>query len=965
MHLKRIVSAVLALIIALGSNSIVFAEDDEPARAGSQNYYSSQGELAESAFAELPLGAVIPREWLETQVLLQKVGLTGLMHTIPEYSTDSSAWLGATGGEHWERGTYYMRGLVALAFVLGDETLMAEAKQWVDWGVNNQRSDGYIGAPDSDWWARMPYIDAMIDYYEATEYAGEADERVISAIEKYFRYEDSNLTGLSSWGASRAADNVNQVLWLYNRKYDPSKPSDAAWLLALAKRIASYSDNWIDSFINTTTRAHVVNTTQAEKASPLFYLLDKAEATKNALRNGLLNISLDHGRIDLMPNADEGARDTSSTVGTETCAVVEALRSAEISERILGEAWIGDRIELLAYNSLPAATPPDQTGNTYFTLQNSVASTVGSYRFGNDHGDSDTFGAPAGFDCCFANHHMGWAKFVQTMWMSTSDDGLALTAYGPNDVRAKVADGKNAEFLQETEYPFKDSTKLTYYGETAEFPLKLRIPEWTEGATVTLNGTSLSGVVSGEYYSIPHLWQYGDVVEVNLPSEIKLSTWHNDSVAVTKGTLIFGLKIQEDWRISTEYSARELSDKNSAVTEAPLREVYPASDWNYGLVVNDGNPVTTQEQIASSFSVTYLDEVPLQPFSAETAPVTIKAKGQILPYWKRNENAAAPVPCGPQTYIAVRGRDIELIPYGSGRLRITHFPKIGDPSDTITRYASIDADSINFNGTGWLEFKNVVVPKADDYSLTVTGAGSGTVRINNRYEGALDLSSGSATIANLKSLASGAFQFKDINYNNIRFSTGLTVDRIEVSPQSKAVTAITASATHVGALVQVSTNVNTTETPWKVIYGTASGVYPNEWSVSKTNGSNIVSITGTDITQPLYLKVVAVINGVEVQSDEIVVPAESGTGITPREGQPVASYSGFGTVAQTSADWTEYDPADKIEIFDESGTRIRVTGGGESTRVKAALSTSGSETWTDYVAEANIHLHGFSGNNAG
>ena len=44
------------------------------------------------------------------------------------------------------------------------------------------------------------------------------------------------------------------------------------------------------------------------------------------------------------------------------------------------------------------------------------------------------------FACCLANMHQGWPKFVESMWMATNDNGLALVAYGPSVVKARVAD---------------------------------------------------------------------------------------------------------------------------------------------------------------------------------------------------------------------------------------------------------------------------------------------------------------------------------------------------------------------------------------------------------------------------------------------------------------------------------------------------------------------------------------------
>src|SRR5580698_5121493 len=91
--------------------------------------------LQSNAFEPLPLTSVMPKGWLFEQLRIQARGLSGHIDEFwPDLGTNSG-WLGGTG-ESWERGPYFLDGLVPLAWQLDDARLKAKAQKFIDWTLN-------------------------------------------------------------------------------------------------------------------------------------------------------------------------------------------------------------------------------------------------------------------------------------------------------------------------------------------------------------------------------------------------------------------------------------------------------------------------------------------------------------------------------------------------------------------------------------------------------------------------------------------------------------------------------------------------------------------------------------------------------------------------------------------------------------------------------------------------------------
>jgi uncharacterized protein len=648
------------------------------------NYKGNPSALKPNAYIKLPLGTVKPMGWLKSQLENQAAGLTG---NIDDFWPDlvNSAWRGGNG-EAWERGPYFLDGLIPLAYLLNDEHLISKAKTWIEPILASSSDTGWYGPPKNrDRWPLAVANKALMQYYEAT-----GDKRAIDVLTKYFRYLHDSKPDWpdKEWRGVRAMENAVTGYWLYRQTGQP-------WILETISSIEKNSYDWTtyyekfpwDSAASADKKiplnwgpegltAHVVNNAMAIKYPGLWYQQSMDERYKKAVFAGIEKYDLNHGQPGGRFSGDEHLAGKSPAQGTELCAVVEYMFSLEELYEIFGNNALADRLELLAYNSLPGATTPDLWAHQYDQQANQVLVSAAKREWTSNGDYSNIYGLMPDFACCLANMHQGWPKFTESMWMATNDNGLALVAYGPSIVKARVANGREVTISEETNYPFSGSVKLTVNTEKpVRFPIDLRIPGWADSVTIKFkdNTVRLKNVST---YRLYERWRNGDQISVELPLQLRAVNSYNNSLTVLRGPLCFSLRIEK------EYKSVKINYDNFSYKGSVDWQIDPGSAWNYGLLMNKAN-------IMRGIKVTE-NPVGKYPFSdrgdmiwsadsgkysawTQDAPVIIKARGMKIPEWILKNNSADIPPMSP---VKPEGdaEIITLVPYGCARLRITEFP---------------------------------------------------------------------------------------------------------------------------------------------------------------------------------------------------------------------------------------------------------------------------------------------------
>ena len=586
-----------------------------------------------------------PEGWLHRQLKIQAEGLSGNLHKIWPDIRDSK-WIGGDR-EGWERVPYWLDGFIPLAYHLEDEEMIATVKKYIDAIISAQEEDGWICPCKKgkraryDTWAVQLICKTLKIYYDCS-----GDERIPDVIyrilKNYYELLKSGKIHLFMWGKYRWFETFISLNFL-QEKYSEE------WIKDLAKILKSQSfdyneatEKWKKPSHIWKLKTHIVNMAMMLKSEAVSHELLNEEYTDNAEK---LRTILDkyNGTAFEGFTGDEVLSGLDPTRGTELCAIVEQMYSYEELFAHTGDNKWAERLEMLAFNALPATISEDMWTHQYVQQVNQIAcqKTIIMAPWSTNGPEANNFGLEPNFGCCTANFNQGWPKLALATFMHNGNTII-------NSVMLpSVLKDNGITIRLETNYPFEN--KMHYHIDAdKDFNFIIRVPSFAEALKV--NGKN------AEVRDLEFEIKQGNTdIEIELKTTPYLKQRPNNLYALQMGSLLFSVPI--DYEKLMIERIKKGSERKFPYCDY---QFIPKTPWNYGYADAD-------------FEIK-INSVGDIPFSQEKPPVTIKAKMQQIewglkfPYksiCRKTSKSRKPIS-------AIQ--EIELCPYGCARLRMTEMP---------------------------------------------------------------------------------------------------------------------------------------------------------------------------------------------------------------------------------------------------------------------------------------------------
>lgn len=640
-----------------------------------------------SKLSRFPLGAIRAEEFLKDQLLRMKSGMGGHLHEL-EPGMIADPYITKTHVDAWDEinqngwggeisGNYWM-AYIEEAFTLNDEEMIATATNWVNTMMKKQRPDGYLGTycePD----ARI-YEDfnaegtacamrALLAFYEATK-----REDVLNAVYRCM------LWFCDKWSGDNKTCYAGQYI---------IEPMIFTYKYVGDKRLVDFAEDYLDyickhNMFDVSYESmlsdeyhyfsnHTAGMGMQLRLPALVYEATGNKTYLNASVNGIKKVRAHSVQLTGSPvSVSEYLGPVASTTETEYCNYTNFNATYSYMSYITGDNSYGDYMEEIFYNGAQGARKKDERAIAYLNAPNQMYATVSS---SSAAFDKQVYTPCYPVACCPVNSVAVVPEFVRGMLLHDDENNVYAVAYGPCSLNF---DGIALRVV--THYPFRNKVEFVIECDK-RFKLHLKIPRWSKGENITINGKTAKYDVFDNYAVLDCDWKKGDSVEISFKAEVEVITVDDSDyaskypLAVKYGALVFAYHIPESW------------DSFPGTPNTPLPEGW--SWFNVYPTYKEADVYDQYEQIGlrrqqyswniavdkdlSPNDIT-VEELPENGYVWENPMVKLHAKCYKAPYMIAMYPEKTLETFGKYQYVT-HELPLTLEPYGCTNLRLTYFSK--------------------------------------------------------------------------------------------------------------------------------------------------------------------------------------------------------------------------------------------------------------------------------------------------
>lgn len=235
---------------------------------------------------------------------------------------------------------------------------------------------------------------------------------------------------------------------------------------------------------------------------------------------------------------------TRTNLNNEGCNTYNMLLLSRELYKITGDLKYANYYEQALINEIMAALNPETGMVTYFKPM--------------DTGYFKAFGTETeSFWCCTGTGMENYTKLADSIYCHNDQD-LYVNLYLSSQLNWET---KGLELTQEANIPNEDQIKFKIATAPKEqMAINFRIPSWIahdQKMTLSVNGKTYSAEGRDGYLVVDRIWSDGDIIELTLPTEVRVSRLpdNKDSVAFCYGPLVLCARLGTEQMVAINHWA--------------------------------------------------------------------------------------------------------------------------------------------------------------------------------------------------------------------------------------------------------------------------------------------------------------------------------------------------------------------------------------------------------------------------